>query len=235
MGKFVDVHSHVLPGVDDGIQSLGECIASLKEYERLGFGNVFCTSHQKQYSINPEIETLKQVYEAVCDENPTGIKLHTGAENYFDDQFLGRLRRTEVPVLGNSQYFLFELPPTIPVRHLDRIVYEMSLSGYMPVLAHIERYPWLKLEEIKSIRNNIIISANITTLLKKLTPVDKQKRLIKLLKLDYIDIFTTDLHSYDFFPGIEKAINWAYKNLGDDVVEKLLVENPMKIVNDAEK
>lgn len=232
MSDYVDLHSHLLPGVDDGMTSLSECLKALKLYENIGFSTIICTPHQKQYSLNPSTDSLIEVFNAVCEENPTRIKLHLGAENYYDDQFLGRYFRRQIPTLGKSRFFLFELSPTIPVPGLERMLYEINITGFIPVLAHVERYGWLEKKDIKLFRDNVRICGNLTSVLKSQTPDDRHQKLIKLLKSGYIDFMTTDIHSTDLFPGIEKAVKWLTKNFGEDTTQRLLHSNPMEIIND---
>src|SRR4030095_9945865 len=91
---FADLHSHVLPALDDGVRTLEESLELLMLLERMGFDTVCATPHQKQGQFMPEREAIDQAYarvrEALAQSNPR-MTLNLGAENFWDKVFLGRM------------------------------------------------------------------------------------------------------------------------------------------------
>ncbi|MDA3862846.1 MAG: hypothetical protein PF689_03155 [Deltaproteobacteria bacterium] len=230
MFKFIDIHSHTLPGIDDGMESLKDTLKAYKYMAKLGFEHIICTPHQKEFSLNPALATIKNVFDVVEEENETSVKLHLGTENYLDSQFLRRLNTKQVPTLADSNYFLFELPFSNPVPNLENILFQMSLQGYKPVLAHIERYDWLDHKMLKKLSHSCLYQLNITSTIKQFVPKPFYKKARKYLDKDLVDIFATDMHSLHLIRKVEKSLKWVEKHFGKEYLKLRFYETPLKII-----
>jgi len=139
----VDVHSHLLPGIDDGVDTLESSIEVIKGFENLGYKKLITTPHIMHdfYKNNPEIinSKLALVREAMKKEG-MGIKLEGAAEYYLDEYFM-QLIDTDAPLLTfGDNYLLFELSFVSKPLTIKDAVFKLLTKGYKPILAHPERY-----------------------------------------------------------------------------------------------
>ncbi|WP_439559403.1 tyrosine-protein phosphatase [Dyadobacter sp.] len=141
----IDIHSHVLPGIDDGVQTIEESLAMLRRMQTLGFKKIVTTPHVMWdcYRNTPEI-ILDRLEEVRSAANIAGIDLQVdAAAEYFIDEHFIELLRTEQPLLtlpGNR--LLVELPYTTPLLNTSENLFSIIQYGYQPVLAHPERYTY---------------------------------------------------------------------------------------------
>ncbi|MEA1954195.1 MAG: CpsB/CapC family capsule biosynthesis tyrosine phosphatase [Campylobacterota bacterium] len=142
----VDVHSHLIPGIDDGSQSMEESLALLKGMEVLGYKKIITTPHimSDAYPNTPENINigLKKLRYAAFNE---GIKLQieAAAEYYLDDSFYELLKKEDLLTLKDN-YVLFETSYFSKPLQLEEMIFSMTSSGYIPVMAHPERYRYIK-------------------------------------------------------------------------------------------
>jgi protein-tyrosine phosphatase len=138
---FVDLHSHILFGIDDGAQTADDAKAMLDALAALGVTHSCVTPHQKSGQFMPSADAIADRLAAV-----TGLReahhpaLRLGAENMWDEVFFERLQTKTIPHYAESAAFLFELPLSrLPVG-LEQSLFKLRLAGDLPVLAHPERY-----------------------------------------------------------------------------------------------
>ncbi len=141
----VDLHSHFIPGIDDGSQSMVESLSLLKGMEALGYEKVITTPHIMidVYRNTPQIikEGLASLREVAKAE---GIKLEieAAAEYYLDEGFYDQLHSDEVMSI-NGKYLLFETSYVTKPLQIEEMIFEISASGYIPLMAHPERYRYV--------------------------------------------------------------------------------------------
>ncbi|MDH5670742.1 MAG: hypothetical protein OEZ06_01245 [Myxococcales bacterium] len=143
-----DCHCHAIAGVDDGSRSLEESIAMLRLLSEAGAGTVVCTSHIFPGRFPNEPDDLKRGFEALhraLEASGLGVELELGAEHFLDESLPGRVREGRVLAFGPERYLLFETitSESVPVG-LFEAVSAMTEKGYVPLLAHVERYRWLR-------------------------------------------------------------------------------------------
>jgi tyrosine-protein phosphatase YwqE len=137
-----DIHSHVLPGIDDGSPDITTSLTLIKGLYDLGYRKLVATPHiigdfyrNNPVIINRELDRVKNA----CREAGIDIELSAAAEYMLDDYFLNMLRQKEIlPVHGNL--ILTELPYSVMPMNVNEIVFEIITAGYKPILAHPERY-----------------------------------------------------------------------------------------------
>lgn len=152
----VDMHSHLVPGIDDGAETMEDSINLIRRMSELGFEKLITTPHiQGEFFKNtPEIilSGLEKVREAIKKEN-IPIKIEAAAEYLIDDYFMDKLKANNLLTLMDK-YLLIELSYYTPHPNLKEILFELQLAGYKIILAHPERYTyWFnnfkKYEELK--------------------------------------------------------------------------------------
>lgn len=141
---FTDWHSHILPGVDDGVQSMEEALRILAGYERLGVREVWLTPHVMEDIPN----TTQQLRERLAELRAAykgNVILHLASEYMLDSLFEERLERNDVLPLGeDGRHLLVETSYYNPPVGLRDILLRIKSKGYYPVLAHPERYQYME-------------------------------------------------------------------------------------------
>lgn len=223
--RFVDIHSHILPGVDDGAQDVETSVRLLEMMKEQGVTDVFATPHfdASQYSIeefNNDIDTAQKLLSNATYGSDLPA-VHIGCEVYY---FPGISKSAGIKqlTLGGSKFLLLELCYGQAIT--DKVVHEIvdvyNNFGIVPIIAHIERYSkekgFKKLLEL--IRNRVCIAQiNAASLM------DKQpyKRIsLKLIKQGYISFIASDAHSVKYRPPLmDKAFETIKNSLGEDYVD----------------
>ena len=142
----VDIHSHLIPGIDDGSQSMEESLTLLRGLEALGYEKVITTPHimSDSYRNNAEIIT-SGVYHLRRAAREAGISLHidAAAEYYLDDAFYQEMKKQSImDIVG--KYILFESSYFAKPMQMEEMIFAIGAAGYTPLLAHPERYRYIK-------------------------------------------------------------------------------------------
>ena len=138
----VDMHSHLIPGIDDGSQSMDHTIGMLLRFSELGYKKVITTPHIMfdYYKNTPDIifGGLEDVRNELKRLN-IPIEIDAAAEYFFDEYFMDLVENTKLLTFGNSEV-LFELSFGAKPNNIDELIFNLKTKGYQPVLAHYERY-----------------------------------------------------------------------------------------------
>ena len=142
----VDLHSHFIPAIDDGSQSMEESMALLKGMAALGYKKVITSPHimVDAYKNTPEIikSGLRDVRQQLAVEK-IEIEIDAAAEYYLDDGFLPLLEKGDLMPI-NGEYLLFETSYISKPLQLEEMIFEIGAAGYTPIMAHPERYRYIK-------------------------------------------------------------------------------------------
>jgi tyrosine-protein phosphatase YwqE len=211
----VDMHSHLIPGIDDGSKSIDDTIAMLAKFESLGFSKVITTPHimHDYFRNTPEIIRggLEKVREEIQRSGLT-IQFEAAAEYYFDETLLEKLEKREPLLTFGDKYLLFEFSFHVEPSNIEKLFFELITQGYKPVLAHFERYEFLhgSIEKAKEWRaKGINIQLNYNSLVGHYGPnVLKQARL--LVDSSELDFVSTDCHRMEHLMILEKHITDPY-------------------------
>ena len=140
---MIDIHSHIIFGVDDGPKTIEESLSLIGKACRQGVRYIVATSHRRKGMFEtPEkviMTNFLQLKAAVAEVYPE-IRLCYGAELYYSKDILSKLEKKKVPTLNGSRYILLEFSMNTPWKEIQEAVNEVTLLGLTPVLAHIERY-----------------------------------------------------------------------------------------------
>ncbi len=225
---FTDHHSHILPGVDDGVRNTKEALGILSIYETLGVREVWLTPHIMEdvpntpAGLKARFEELKAAYygeeAAAHGEVPQGkITLHLAAEHMIDNLFDERLEQGELMPIGNEgTHLLVETSYFNPPMDLYGTLQQIKAKGFHPILAHPERYVYMSFDEYHKLKEmDIKFQMNL------FSPVGMygkgvQKRAEWLLKKGMIDTLGTDLHRLRGFEDIirTESMKHSLKNEG---------------------
>lgn len=202
---FTDWHSHILPGVDDGVGTVDESLEILSEYERLGVSEVWLTPHVMEDIPNTP-EVLEARFAELQSAYDGGVSLHLGAENMLDNLFMERLERDELlPVGNNRDHLLVETSYFNPPADLYGMLGKLGSKGYFPVLAHPERYSYMTDADYVRLKGmGVIFQINLPSLAGLYGP-DVKRRAERLLSKGYAGMLGTDVHGLKVFRHIVKS------------------------------
>ena len=210
---WTDRHSHILPGVDDGIQSVKDSLAILTMYEQMGVKKVWLTPHIMEDCPNTP-EKLKVRFEELESAYQGKIELSLSAENMMDGLFVKRLEQGILMPYGDNQNeLLIETSYVQPPMGMEGILRDMRKTGYTPVLAHPERYLYMDAEKYENIKEmGVKFQLNVTSLIGAYGKQVKE-RAEYLLNEGYYNYSGSDAHSYH---AIQRA--FEHKSLKKDTI-----------------
>ncbi len=192
---FTDWHCHLLPGVDDGVQTMEETLQLLALYEEQGVREVWLTPHiMEDYPNTPD--ALRTRFEELADAYKGGIKLHLAAEHMLDSLFEQRLAAGEVMPLGeDGDHLLVETSYFNPPFGLKDVLRRIMSKGFVPVLAHPERYVYMDKANYRELREmNVRFQLNIPSLAGGYG-TEVRKKAEWLLRNGFYTYAGTDTHS----------------------------------------
>ena len=195
LSHFTDHHSHILPGVDDGVKKMEVSLSVLDRYEQLGIDEVWCTPHVME-DIPNTTEALKARFAELCEAYKGPIKLHLAAEYMMDALFEERLEQGNLLSLGNEgNQLLVETSYFTPPMDMDATLKRIKQKGYYPVLAHPERYVYMDKKRYAALKEKEIrFQLNLSSLAGAYGSEAKDKAQW-ILKHDYYNMAGSDLHS----------------------------------------
>lgn len=231
---FVDLHAHVLPALDDGVRSLAESVEVVSMLGRIGFEVVCCTPHQKVGSWVPAATAIAQAHaEVTAALGAAGIavELRFGAENFWDELFLGRCRDGGLPTYSGERAFLVEVSPVATPPAFEDQLFRLRARGSLPVLAHPERYHGLcrQPERIAAVGRTAALVVDLGALDGAHGPRAAESAQW-LVREGLAHACASDVHSADDARAAAAGVNWLRKRLGDAAVTRLLDENPRRIL-----
>jgi tyrosine-protein phosphatase YwqE len=195
-----DMHSHLIPGVDDGARDIDASIDLIKGMYKLGYRKLITTPHIMWdiYKNNSVVilERLEWVRAAVQKEG-LDIEINAAAEYFLDDHVASLLKNNEPLLTVSSNKVLVEFSLAYPSHSLKDILFEMQMQGYQPIIAHPERYIYLEhnktfYEDLKDI--GCLFQLNMLSLTGHYGK-SVQELAHYLVKKNYYDLIGTDLHN----------------------------------------
>ena len=149
---FTDWHSHILPGVDDGVQTMNEALEILAMYEKFGIKSVWLTPHVMEDIPNTTAQ-LKGRFEELQAAYKGAVRLHLAAEYMLDNLFRERLDNNDLlPLDEKGDKLLVETSYYNPPANLYGLLDRIKAKGYYPVLAHPERYAYMEKEDYRGLK-----------------------------------------------------------------------------------
>lgn len=221
---MIDIHTHILPYIDDGSKTMDASLSMLHKEEELGVTDIFLTPHyMKSRNYMSGAQDNQVVYQQLVEEaQKAGIKirLHLGNEIYYRLESVSDLRNKLVLPLGNTKKVLLEFHPTQEDEDIAEAIHNMKSLGYTPIIAHIERYDYLKMTDYPIIRKmGALIQVNAGSLMGVLG--DKAKKLaLKLIKMDLVDFIASDIHDLRVNYMME-AYHLVEKKFSKELADKL--------------
>lgn len=237
MNKYLyDIHNHILPGVDDGSDSMRLTMKLIKmEYES-GVRNIMFTPHyfpRSSESKNEEIsENIAEAYRSVCEvcvkEYPD-VRLGLGNELFYRTEIIEELKSGRANTMGNTDYVLTEFNTDIKYSDMKKAMQDYIFAGYKPILAHVERFICLykEYDNMDLLREmGVKFQMNGENFIDGLFSRNR-KYCTSLVNDGYIDFIGTDTHNDTTRkPDIAEAAAYLNKKADSRHLDKILYENP---------
>ena len=234
--KIVDIHSHIIPHVDDGSLSLNMSIEMLRKAYEQGVRSVVCTSHDS-CSTKSYIKNFKELQKQAAIEN-INIKLYYGCEMYCDDdiveEIIDELNHGNILTLNGTKYVLIEFNPYETADVILECIKRISLAGYIPVLAHTERHFGLSMESkyISSLQEyGCLFQVNAYSIVNESDKTIKSFA-IKLLNEKAISFIGSDAHRTNHRPYmINSGVDYIYRNCDIEYANDICYRNAQHLLN----
>jgi len=211
-----DIHSHLMPELDDGCESMEKSIQLIQQMQTIGYKKLIVTPHIMTDKYPNSIKIIKQAlfelrgYLKVKNIN---IEIEAAAEYFCDQSFIKLIKRNELLSFGNK-YVLFELPYTRESRYMEEAVKELLNRGYQPVLAHPERYRFLNTvldyRDLKKL--GILFQVNINAIAGYYGK-EAQKKSLMLSSKGMVDFIGSDIHHQKHMDVFKKAVVSNYMEI----------------------
>lgn len=213
-----DLHSHLIPKIDDGSKSMEQSLEMINELKKLGFKKLITTPHTMTHRFPNSKDDILRAFEKLQDEvskQNIDIELEVASEYYYDEHFIELIRKKDLLTFGDN-HILFELSYTTPVFGLEQTVYELLKAGYKPILAHPERYTYFatSLEKYHIIKDaGLSFQLNVNSL-NDFYGKNVKKAANYLVEQGLIDFVGSDTHRPNYVEALKKSIgNRVFRNI----------------------
>ncbi len=232
----IDIHCHILPGVDDGSPDMATSLEMLRIADKNGITHLILTPHHKpmHHNVSPEHNVVyrKKLQEA-AKEAGIKAKLFSGNEIYYSDETMEELLEGKICSLAGSDYVLVEFHPTNPYKAIQNAVSRVQAAGFIPIIAHVERYSDIVSHPARVkdlIEMGSFIQVNASSIMGKygfgISHFTK-----KLLKEELVHFIASDAHDTGRrAPNLLDCRNYVERKYGEDYGKKLFFTNPANVI-----
>lgn len=232
MQGYVDIHSHILPGVDDGAGSPEMSMRMLRMADAEGIRQIILTPHNKPMRHNVSAGEMEQLMERLrnaIEQEGLRLQLYSGSEVYYRSGILDALEEGNACTMAASSYVLVEFGPMDDFSYIRNGVYQLTAGGYQPILAHAERYAHIgadigRVGEL--IEMGCYIQVNAGSIMGDYGY--KTKHLARrLLKHRLVHFIATDSHNDGKrSPALARCAGYVSKKFGEQYMQELFCINP---------
>jgi len=234
---MIDIHSHILPNIDDGARDIEETFNIINEAIEAGFTDIISTSHYMQDSYVVD-KTQRDIFindiQAKLDENNINMKLYNGAEIYISSDLDMLVKNNIVPTLNNSRYILLELPMNSKIMYLEDAIHKLLSMNLIPIIAHPERYSYVQRNPniiIDLVQKGVLFQANYGSII-GIYGKKPKKTVEKLLKNNMIHFLGSDIHrQHTIYNNMGEILKSLEKLMNKETIKLLTQKNPMNIIN----
>ena len=238
MDGYFDIHCHLLPGVDDGANDIKETCRMLEKAYDEGIRVITATPHYSAYKHNASPERLRELLNTVnhaTAENGRQLKVILGNELLFSMDLIEAIKRGDALTIDGTRYILVEFSFGVAFKEIRDGLNQCIYAGYIPILAHAERYRCLRKEpELvgELINLGCYIQINMSSIQGGIGD-SKVAFAHKLMKREWVHFLGTDAHGdKDRAPAARHVVTFLKKKYGEAVVRRLLWDNPMTMLED---
>jgi tyrosine-protein phosphatase cpsB len=239
---MIDIHSHILFGVDDGAKTIEDSLALIEEMYNQGVKIFILTPHRRKNMFEKskqEIEeNFKKLKQAVKEKYNDLIRIYLGTEIYYTEDIPDKIERNEIHSMAGTRNVLVEFNYGIRTKDLEDAIYNIVTLGKTPIIAHIERYDCLEKND-ETILNLIELGAKMQVNAESILKINLfgdnkkvyKKRAKYFLENDLVDIIASDAHNLSTRkPYMKKAYDIIVDKYGKKRAENLFYKTPARIM-----
>ncbi len=237
MYKMYDIHTHIIPCVDDGAwsQEMAEMLGMQAAFQ--GVEKIIATPHSSAFESEETREQVTPNFEALAEwakNNPLGLKFYQGCEVYCSwysmKQVLHYLADDIIPTMNGTRFVLAEFSTSASTDEIFYCVEQLLKSQYLPILAHVERYQHLfwenDLEKIKELKEKgCLLQVNVYSVQGE-AKEEIRKNAIRLFDRELVDFLGSDMHRTFYRPPmVEEGLEFLYQTYRKEYVDRIAYEN----------
>ncbi len=231
---MIDIHCHMLFGVDDGADSIEESVKMLSEAKKQGITDIILTPHLRHGMFRYEKDLVEANYQSLLPyAKKLGVGLYLGCEYHVNTEIMDAYGKGRFHSLADRKYILTEYSSVSEYSFLVKMTQEVMRHGFVPVIAHVERYGCLqedieRVAELQDMGAWIQVNADAVLGLEGRGP----KRFCKeLLEEGWVDVIASDAHGVkNRACHMEKCFSYVSKKFGRNYATELMEHNPRKII-----
>lgn len=238
---MIDLHSHVIFGVDDGPSTIEESLALISEAYRQGVKEIVATSHRRKGMFETPEELIRENFDQLklrLGQELPDVTLHYGGELYYTSDLLRGLEERSRPRLADTDYALIEFSSGTPWKDIHSALTNILMLGVTPLVAHVERYNALAFDKDKvreMINMGCYTQINSSSVLKPKFFGDKakehKKRARYFLDKDLVHCVASDMHNLEQRPPyMKEAYDLIARDFGSVRAEALFISNPRQLL-----
>lgn len=238
MKNYIDIHSHILPGADDGSDSLETSLEMLRMAAGDGITQIILTPHSKPWHRRrscAEMAAEAERLQGILQKERLDVKLHMGNELYYRSSLIEELDDRQAGTLAGSRYVLVEFAPSADLGYIRNGVYALLAGGYYPIIAHVERYKnvcvnMARVAELIEMGCFMQVNAGSVT---GRYGFGAMRLTRKMLRQGLVHFIATDAHDTGKRrPVLSECAEYIEKKFGAVSSRKLFCDNPMCVLRD---
>ena len=231
---MIDIHSHIVNEYDDGCKSLDESLDLLRAAKSEGITDIIWTPHYinngRYQKIKEESMKVLESFKELILVQGININIHLGNELYITKDIDEIIKKAKANTLANSDYVLVEFPYAEYKKEYDEYMYNLSLEGYKIVIAHPERYEYVK-KDIGFCRRWLKEGYLIQITQSSLFDSRYKKLVNKMLEKNYVHFVASDAHGSHRPVSLKDAYKEVSKRYGQELASDLFTNNPKRLLS----
>ena len=233
---MIDIHTHILPNIDDGSKSVRETLQMITEARNAGFTHIITTSHFIENSYNAP-KSYRRImisdFQKYINKARLNVELYDGAEIFITPNIIKLLKLNIAPTMAHRRYVLFELPLNAKVVYTNYVIDDLIALGYIPIIAHPERYKVVQHNykvALEWVERGAYLQANYASII-DVYGKEARKTLLKLLECNAITFLGSDCHrSASIYTKMNEISKRYISKVGNRKFYELSTINPSKII-----
>jgi len=210
---LADIHSHLLPGLDDGVKDFEEALTLIKRLRDVGYRKLVTTPHIMSDTYRNDPATIQgRLKELILflAENGIDIKIEAAAEYYLDTWLINEVNENKPLLTFGDNYLLFEMNYMTEPYQLKDFIFKITTQGYKPVLAHPERYQFMTLEKAEDLHHRgVLLQLNILSFIDYYSKPVRQFA-NQLVDQGWVNFLGSDCHNLRHATLLEEAVKNKY-------------------------
>lgn len=233
---YIDIHCHIIPGIDDGAQNYDIALNMLKIAQNNGTRKIIATPHYVYGNTRCGFITNKDKcaeLNRLAQNKGIDIEVYPGCEVFITHELIELYEQKLIDTLAGSEYMLIEFPMMSIPLYTDDVLYKLQLKGITPVIAHPERYSEIQ-KDMTLIENFVMRGIKIQVNSGSITGIygrEAKKTVFKLIEKGFVHYVASDAHSdRTRNPDLSRSAEFVERKFGTKVRDDLFINNPMRII-----